>query len=500
VIPAAAATVAGQFDDAVGTHADRPALWQDGRWLSVGEVAGLAGRAARGLAERGARPGDRVVLVLDNSPQLRILEQAVLTHGLVRVAVSPRSHPGDVDAVVRDCSPAVVVRDLAAADELIATPGRPPAGRPGPDDLAMLLYTSGSSGTPKAATVLHRQWVAMTSLAAAALPPCGPDDVVLLSAPMSHFAGSIGLVCAVQGAATVTLPRFAAAEVVSAVRRHGVTVLPLAPTLLAAVCAAVTDAGAVRTVRSLPYGGSPIHGDTVERAWRLFGPALHQFYGLAEALAPLTVLPGADHAPTEAAGDDDPRRSAGRPVPGIDLAVVDDAGAEVPPGVVGEVAVAGPTVTRGYWGAAQDRPDGHPRGAGTRWRTGDLGRLDGAGRLHLVDRRSSLIVTGGLVVAPAEVERAIATLPGVAEVAVAAVPHPRWGEGVAAFVVPSPGARLTAAQVVAHCRALLAGHKKPVRVEFLDALPLNPAGKTDRRALTAAYWPDDVRVAGPRPD
>ncbi|MBU3869125.1 AMP-binding protein, partial [Streptomyces sp. 4503] len=353
----------------------------------------------------------------------------------------------------------------------------PPAPRPewpapAPADLAMLMYSSGTTGRPKGAIVTHGSWVAQTTRALGELPPIGLGDVVLAVAPMSHFGGSIGLDCAVRGAATVTMPHFDARAVLEAVETFGVTVLPLAPIMLERVARAAGGAArAPHGVRSVPYGGSPIGAEALELAECVFPGALTQFYGLAEALAPLTVLSPADHA----SGVPGRLGSAGRPVTGVALRLVGE-----------EIVVRADTVTTGYW----NRPELTAEVLREGWfHTGDLARVDADGYVHLVGRSSEMIVTGGFNVYPAEVERVIARVDGVREAAVVGMPHPVWGEGVTAAVVlddgrrtGTPGEDVLAA--IAHaCAAALADYKKPVAVHAVPGIPRNAAGKTDRKTL-----------------
>ncbi len=377
------------------------------------------------------------------------------------------------------------------------TPWPPPA----PSDIAMLMYSSGTTGRPKGVVVTHATWVAQTTLALRELPAIGPGDVVLAVAPMSHFGGSIGLDCVVSGAATVTMPRFDARAVLDAVDTFGVTVLPLAPIMLDRVARAAeerasakptsrertsterTSTAPPRSIRAIPYGGSPLGVSSLERAERVFPGVLTQFYGLAEALAPLTVLTPADHA----SGEPGRLASAGRAVAGIALRLVD-----------GEVVVRGDTVMDGYW----NRPELTAAAFTDGWfRTGDLADIDADGYVRLLGRSSEMIVTGGFNVYPAEVEHVVAAVDGIHEVAVLGMPHPVWGEGVTAAVVlddgpatGSPGAQILAG--IAHaCAAALADYKKPVAVHAVPEIPRNAAGKTDRKALrrslTARLGPPD---------
>ncbi|MEV0697230.1 AMP-binding protein [Saccharopolyspora sp. NPDC050389] len=445
------------------TFAARPAVGA----LTFGELGAQARAAATALRRLGLRPGDRVLIALDNRPEVLALEHALWLGGFVRVAVSTRLHPAEIAAIADDCGAAAIVTELDVPGRRVIAPGADlftgPADdfepRRDPDELVALMYTSGSTGRPKGAQVTSGAWVAMVEAMWQELPPIGPDDVVLHVAPMSHFSGSVGSAYTLAGAAAVPLTRFDPVEALAAIDRHRVTAVTLVPTMLERLAEVVDRPTSLRAV---VYGAAPISVPAMRRAQRALGTVLYQFYGLSEALAPLTVLSAADHAAGQVLS------SIGRPVDSVELSILD-----------GEIAVRGPQIMPGYWG-------GEPLWDGW-FRTGDLGRVDDAGYVHLAGRRSELIVTGGFNVYPAEVEQAIAALDGVAEVAVLGVPDARWGEAVSAAVVRRPGAEVSEEDVRRACAQRLAGYKKPRRVVFLPELPQISIGKPDRKRLRAAF-------------
>lgn len=513
-------TVADQLERAYEAFASQPALLTPGGWVTFGALEQLARRAADLLADEGGRAGDRIVLYLENSAVLRVLEHAILGFGLVRVALSPRLHPSEVAAMALDCEAPIVCAAHQSADAVrqalsaagstalvlefaddgdahtpatLATrpeTGGAPSPASSPDDVAMLMYSSGTTGEPKGAVVTHGAWVAQTRNALEVLPPIGPGDVVLAVAPMTHFGGTIGLNCAVSGAATVPMAKFEARAVIDAVSRLSVTVLPLVPVLLTRLASALAaDEGLVPPLRAVPYGGSPIAADALALAVERLPGVLHQFYGLAEALAPISWLSPAEHdaaARDFAAGGEAGERarerlsSAGNWIAAVEARLVD-----------GEVQVRGDVVLPRYW----NRPEltGRVRAADGWFSTGDLARIDDDGYVHLVDRRNDVIISGGFNIFPGEVERVIATVGGVREAVVLGLPDERWGEGVHAAVVLSPsaseeyagesGADALLRAVTEACRNRLAGYKKPLRVHVVDAIPRNAFGKVDRKTL-----------------
>ncbi|MFE3175308.1 class I adenylate-forming enzyme family protein [Amycolatopsis sp. NPDC059090] len=492
------------LDHTYEAHGAAPALLHDGRWLTFAETARLARGLYALILEHGAANGDRVVVHLENGVTTRLLDQALLGFGLVRVAVSARLHVREVAAICLDAQAAVVCADPGQADLLRAAlhdagartvvvgldADRPPAvgdeqtttpARPQDDDVAMLMYSSGTTGAPKAAVVTQGAWVARTRHSLACLPPVTEADTVVLAAPAAHFAGSVALDCFIQGARTVIERRFDAGTVLDLVDRHDGTIVPLVPVLLARLVeAAAARPASGRHLRCLPYGGSAVSTDVLIRASHRFPGVLTQFYGLAEALAPLSVLTPADHDESAAGSDSSRLASAGRFVGGVEHRVDD-----------GVLAVRGSVVMPGYW----HRPDLDAKVLSNGWfSTGDLARIDDDGYLYVIGRSSDVIVSGGYNIQPREVERVIERVPGVAEVAVAGVPDPEWGEAVHAFVVVADDAlrdpEILATTLREACAGAIASYKKPRHVHVRNSLPRNHYGKVDRRALRDSVAPE----------
>lgn len=494
--------------------------------LGFAELRQRVYRVGDALSGFGTEPGDRVVLWLENGQEFLEAEQAAFLFGFVRTALNAKLHIDDVVRIVDDCAPRVVVTDAGRAEQLVgrlgdrpaevvvvgegrvagchgyegllaaASPAAPLRAAPQPSDLAALLYTSGTTGTPKAAMLTHGNWVAMVSGLTAELPGIGHTDVVLHAGPMAHLSGSIGTACYTRGAATATLRTFDAAATLRTVQDLGVTVLPVVSTMLTALTAeAETGRYEISSLRAVPYGGSAISAGAAQRAHARFGEVLVQVYGLSEALVPLTALSPAAHrsdpglrAPTRLA-------SAGRPTPFVDLRLVSEEGADVAgSGDRGEIQVRGGTVMAGYWQRPEQtaeilRPDG--------WlATGDIGYRDDEGYLYIADRKGDAIISGGINVYPAEVEQVISLLPEVDEVVVVGAPHEKWGETVTAVVALRPGRTLAPERVVDVCRQHLAAYKKPTAVHFVDALPKTSNGKLWRRQVRDRFWAGRERQIG----
>ncbi|MBN9608230.1 MAG: hypothetical protein BGO26_20645 [Actinobacteria bacterium 69-20] len=503
----------------------------DGAWLTVEQTVGAALGVAERLAREDARPGDRIVIALTNSPAFRLLELAALLTGMVRVALTPRLHPREVARIAADCDARVICCDpgrveafhdavnerglcsaVAGFDSLAGFSGVDDIPRRADDrllerrgtDPAMLLYTSGTTGAPKGASVSHRAWLAQLDLALEQLPSIGPDDRVLAVAPMAHFGGSMALDAALVGASTLTMARFSPVDVLDTVLSDGITVLPLAPIMVAMLAESAPPelvARAARQLRAIPYGGSPLAFSRLVTAARAFPGLLHQYYGLSETLAPVAALLATDHDRAVRLFDDGRLAeaeailsSAGAVARGTQVRI--DPVGEAAGHAVGEtsepgrLSVRSPLVTDGYWGPQGElRPATNSEG----WfPTGDLGNFDAAGRLHLHGRGDDMIISGGFNVIPAEVESVIRTVEGVADVAVVGVPDDRWGQRVHATLVlghPTRPLDQVTADIEAACRAAMAAFKRPLSFDVVPELPRTALDKVDRRALRARLAP-----------
>jgi long-chain acyl-CoA synthetase len=516
-------SVATIFEAAYERFASRPALLGDDvrTYAELGERAHRFASALRGL---GATRGDRVVIIAPNSPAYIEVSHGIFVGGFVRVAPSYKLHPEEVGQIIGDCEPSVLVvspewaarlgevpgaeglrvvvlgagTERAIAYEELLEGGSPERNGAGPraEDLCALLYTSGTTGAPKGATLTHANWVAMMRNSMVELPTLGTDDVILHVAPLSHLAGYFEPTCSARGVAHLVHEAFDPVAVLDAIERHRVTTIPLVPTMLNMMLPEV-DADPGRdfsSLRAIAYGGSGIAPDRLARAVAAFGDVFVQFFGLSETPMPLTALSRRDHEYDPAGPWPARLASAGRPNPFVELRLEAEDGGAVATGEVGEIVVRGDNVMAGYWGkpeqtAATIREDG--------WAlTGDLGRFDADGYLYIVDRKRDMIVSGGYNVYPAEVENAISALVEVAEVAVVGVPDERWGEAVKAVVVARPGVELSEAEVVAACDARLAAYKKPRSVDFVAELPKTGSGKIMRRRIRDRYWDGRERSVG----
>ncbi|MGE3287765.1 MAG: class I adenylate-forming enzyme family protein [Pseudonocardia sp.] len=478
------------------TFGDRSAGYADLR----DRVAGLAA----GLVRMGLKPGDRLVLLLPNAPELVETLFAAFWAGLVAVPLNWHLHPQEVSYVVGHCGAGAVLvapETAAAAEGLPAGthvlhagdgPGTDLAdvtdtpiamAETAPDDPAWLFYTSGTTGRPKGATLTHRNLLGMTLRYYADIDRVAPGSVFVHAAPLTHGSGLYLLPAVGRAAHNVisTARGFDAGDYLALLAHHGASHAAfVAPTMLKRMVLARGRTGHdLSALRSIVVGGAPLYLADLRAATAAFGPVVTQIYGQGESPMTITVMPPATAAELDA--DPDRALSCGRAFTGVEVRVVDPGGRPVPAGVDGEVCVRGDVVMRGYWADAA-ATDGALRDG---WlHTGDLGHLDAGGHLHLTDRAKDVIITGGSNVYPREVEEVLLTHPDVREVAVIGRPDPDWGESVCAFVVAEPDrTRPDPAALVAHCRDRLASFKKPKEIVFIDALPKSAAGKILKREL-----------------
>lgn len=497
--------------DRAGTRwPDRPALFRGAEAVaSYGAFRTRAAALALGLQRAGIGPGDRLVLFAANRTEYLVAMQAVWWAGAVVVPVNHKLHPRELAWIVADSGARMVLSDAAAAQALgdrcgaarvidMDSPGfaalfadgpAPPLHATAPDDLVWLFYTSGTTGRPKGVMLTpgNLQAMILSFHADVATPRAG--DAKLYAAPMSHGAGLYQFPYMIAGARHVVPASggFDGAEVLELAARPGNLVFFAAPTmvrrLVAAARAARHDGSGIARVI---YGGGPMYLADLREAIDTLGHRLAQIYGQGETPMTITVLTRDAHRHLSERGDAQALArlaSVGVAQAACEVTVLDGEGRPVAPGTVGEVAVRGPSVMKGYWNNETATRDTIRNG----WlMTGDLGALDDGGYLTLHDRSRDVIVSGGSNIYPREVEEALLTHPDVAEVSVIGLPDPEWGETVLAFVVLHDAAAdhaAAAAALDAHCLHLIARFKRPKTYRFLPALPKNAYGKIPKTSL-----------------
>ena len=482
---------------AARTHPRSPAIFSGERLVSdYARFADRAARLAASFARDGIAPGERVALVMANSPEyLEVLYGAWMA-GLAVVPVNAKLHPREVEYILRDSGAAIafVSEGLEApgATRLCTVGGAEyearfaadPAAVAGreADDIAWLFYTSGTTGRPKGVMLTHRNLLAMTLCYFTDVDHVRREDATVYAAPMSHGAGLYNFAF-VLAAARHVIPAsggFDAAELASLAAHHRNACLFAAPTIVKRLVDHVERSGAdCSGFKTIVYGGGPMYVADIERALAVMGNRFVQIYGQGESPMTITAL-----AREHLADRSHPRRaqrigSVGVAQSAVEVRVATPEGRTLPAGEAGEVLVKGDTVMRGYWNNAEATAQAIRDG----WLyTGDVGSLDADGFLTLRDRSKDVIISGGSNIYPREVEEVLLRHPAVSEVSVVGRPHPEWGEEVVAFVVVR-GKSANPAELDALCLESIARFKRPKEYRFVDALPKNNYGKVLKTEL-----------------
>jgi acyl-CoA synthetase (AMP-forming)/AMP-acid ligase II len=483
------------------------------RTTTYASACAAAGRYANALAAWGCGPGDRVAVLSHNSLEYVLAYLAASKLGMALVPLNPRLVPADWVHILKHARPRVLLcrqshcgaldpfRDELHGierfacwdgdggtgwDDFTARQARqsPQAAcQPVAEDADFLIiYTSGTTGRPTGVCLTHSAVTAnMTQLHLGLSFLAGQRSLAVV--PMSHAGVMPSVLMPILAGGTLyVMPRFEAAAVLRALSEERIALATLVPAMLAA-CLADPTAGqrSYGGLGKVFYGASSIDEGLLRSAMGAFGAGFVQSYGLTEATQALTLLSESDHR-SGVSAQPSLLRSAGRPVAGTELRVIDTNGALAAPGTVGEIVARGPQLMRGY---LDDPVKTESALCGGWLRTGDAGLIDDAGYLYVVDRLKDVIVSGGENVYPQKVERVLREHPAVQDVAVVGTPDERWGEAVKAVVVPRPGCGVTAADIAEFCRPRVGGFERPRHVEFRDSLPRNGSGKVLKRALRA---------------
>jgi long-chain acyl-CoA synthetase len=502
-------TSAESDPDGVALVEHRP----DRRAVTWREFDAAADSVARALSGRGLVAGQRVAVVMANRIDLPIAYYGILRGGMVAVPINPRSTTREIGRMIADSRARVVlcdesgiaqVREAVTGDHgvgvvvdgaepigdetsfdrfLADASGAAPTAPPDAESLAVILYTSGTSGKPRGAMLTHRALIANTEQIARLEPPAmTPDDICLGLLPMFHI---YGLNCVLgqavrQGATVVLVDGFDAAGLLDLIVAEKIDNLPLAPPVIAAWAGREGLRDQLAAVTTILSGASALDPDLAESFRASSGHQIEQGYGLTETAPVISTTHG---SPRDAENLVKPG-SVGRPLPGIELRVVEANGADAAPGDPAEIWVRGANLFSGYWPDGVDGPD-----ADGWYPTGDVGFVDADGDLTLVDRLRELVIVSGFNVYPFEVEDVIAEVPGVAQVAVVGLPDEETGEAVVAFVVPdkhSTADEETLLETIeAHCRTRLARFKQPRRTIVVTGLPHSATGKVAKGRLRA---------------
>jgi len=478
---------------------DRPAIAFGGANYSNYRQWAARSRALAGNLRALCRPDDRVAIAMTNRPEFLEALFAIWHAGLVAVPMNAKLHSEEFGYIVGHSEASLILASPDRADD-VAPHGRTIATESAewrrlyqgdgidvaprrPDDLAWLFYTSGTTGRPKGAMLTHGILMAQTLAYFAEIEPAGAGDCVLHAAPMSHGSGCYGLPFVAMGANTVVPESagFDPDEIAALLATHGNVSFFAAPTMVSRLINHAGFAAADhRGLRTIIYGGAPMHFETLSSAMDLLGPKFAQIYGQGEVPMTITALSKAIHADRSRPRWREIMGSVGLPRINVEVRVADPDDRDLVAGEIGEVLVRGEVVMKGYW----RNPDATAETLRGGWlHTGDMGAFDDEGFLTLKDRSKDLIISGGSNIYPREVEEVLLRHPGVLEVSVIGRPHPDWGEEVVACVVARTERHVSAEELDALCLSAIARFKRPRFYVFLEALPKNNYGKVLKTEL-----------------
>jgi len=493
------------------------ALSFEGKVTSYLELDVRSNQVANGLIALGIEPGGHIAYLGKNSDVYFELLLGAAKAGMVITPINWRLAAPEIAYIVEDCKAPVIfvgAEFTAIAEELAQRlpclhaivsmeqeiagwaafsdwrdrfDRRPPAASVRPDDIAIQLYTSGTTGRPKGAMIRHRNLLAMLDAMKASTDLewniWTPQDVSLVATPVGHIGGSgWGITTFYHGAKAVVAREFEPGRILDYIEHDRVSKFALVPSAIRFMLrdprARTTD---FSRLKHLLYGSSPMPPDLLREGMEVIGCGFVQVYGMTETSGAVVAL-----APQEHELPPTPRMlSAGRALPGVEVAILDEAGSRLPPGDIGEIAIRSITNMAGYWNLPE--ATAATLDANGWLRTGDAGVIDSEGYIYVRDRVKDMIITGGENVYPAEVENAIYGHPDVEDVAVIGLPDEKWGEAVTAVIVPKSGTEPSLYEIAAFARQRIAGFKSPKRIELVQELPRNAAGKVLRRQLRTQF-------------
>ena len=502
-------TFDGFLEHWAGERPECIALQEEDRVYSYADLEERTARIATMLLAAGLQKGDRIAWIGKNSDLYFSLFYGAARVGVVMVPIGWRLAPVEWAYIANDTRARMLftgkgfegvgdalsghglhLERVIGEDEartLIASTERSDFDVAGPDDAVLQLYTSGTTGNPKGAVLSNRNLFALrkhSENSDHAYTKWDDDEVVLIAMPCAHIGGTgLGIMALASGLPGLVQAEFTPDGVFDAIEKGGATRLFIVPAALQMMvnhprCRSVDYS----RLKYILYGAAPIPLELLRQCINVFGAQFIQVYGMTETTGTICMLPPEDHDPN----GNKRMRSAGKPLPGVELRIVDGAGNDLPVGDVGEVWTRSSNNMIGYW----NLPDAtkSTMADGDWIKTGDAGYLDEDGYLYIHDRVKDMIITGGENVYPAEVESAIYGHPDVMEVAVIGVPDAKWGESVKAVCVPKAGATVDPDSVINWARERIAGFKVPRSVDIIPALPRNASGKILRKDLRAPYW------------
>ncbi len=506
------------------TRPNDVALVFEDRVTNYADFEAHTSKVANGLISEGIKPQTRIGFLGKNSDHYFELLYGCAKANAVMVGVNWRLAPPEVEYIFNDAEAEILfigsefyslvdqIKDkLTFARKIVAMDGAhedwqlyeqwrdnqsdsDPKLSIGRDEVAVQMYTSGTTGRPKGAMITNQGFMAGFEAdkdnAAGEWNMWSANDVTLVAMPVFHIGGTgWGHQGLYQGAKNIVLSEFTPDGVLDSIRDFGITKIFMVPAAMQFVLqnprSRETD---YSTIKYILYGASPIPLDLLREAIEVFKCGFVQLYGMTEMTGTVVYLPPEDHS----VEGNEKMRSAGVPMPGVEICIMDENSNTLAPGEIGEICVKGPMAMKGYWNMPEASAKTIPEDG---WlRSGDAGFMDRDGYVYVHDRVKDMIVSGGENVYPAEVESAIFGHDSVADVAVIGVPSERWGEEVKAVVVLKEGHDVSEDDIIGFSRERIAAFKAPKSVDFIEALPRNPSGKILKKDLRAPYWEGKERM------
>ncbi|MDP3969265.1 MAG: AMP-binding protein [Nocardioides sp.] len=500
---------------ALDRHQDKPALYLGDIVLTGGQLRDRMSTFAQALDSLGITQGSTTALLSPNRPEVLVALGAAMVSGCRNTPLSAMGSSDDHAYVLEDAAIETIVFDpsfdarVAELAERVPTltnllslgpsevgtdilalaetfePQRLVAAEVEADDLSSLVYTGGTTGKPKGVMGAYRAGAALNQIQLSDWEwPEQPK--FLMATPLSHAGAAFFIPTLMKGGALYVLPYFEPGAVLAAIEEHKIDATMLVPTMIYMLLDHPDlEKRDTSSLRTLFYGAAPMSPARLKEGIAKLGSVFFQYYGQTECGMTISVMRTDEHD----VEDDARLASCGRPVPWLDVRLLDDDLNEVPAGEPGEICVRGPLVMKGYWNKPAETEEALRGG----WlHTGDIARADRDGFLTIVDRKKDMIVTGGFNVFPREVEDVLSAHPAVAAAAVIGVPDEKWGEAVKAVVKLRDGAEVDEATLTAELQESVKEAKgsvqSPKSIDYVDAIPLTPIGKLDKKAIRAQYW------------
>lgn len=508
-------TLVSVLDRTMRQHGNKTAIVEDEGSFTWAEFGDRVARGAGMLQKLGIGQGDRFGVLSNNSFRYTELLYAGYWMGAIPVPINSRLAPPEVRYILDDAdckilfiedqhatmiessdvspwasSAVLITTDQSVSsgpdyESLLAAAEAVESHQSAEDDLALLLYTGGTTGRSKGVRLSHQNIVS-NGMQVALTMKATSSDVYLHIAPMFHAADLLATAFVIVGGAHSHLASFTPNGVLNAFDRHGVTVTMMAPTMIIMLLQdGDFENHNYSSLRHMMYGSSPMAAEWTQKTIERFqGCGLQQGYGLTETSPILTTLDPPEHQAAVSSGDATILRSIGRAVSGVDLLIMNDDGEEMPLGGVGELVVRGPNIAMGYL----NRPEETEKAFHDGWfHTGDVGRIDEYGYVFLMDRKKDMVITGGENVYTSEVEAVLYQHPDVNEAAVIGVPDDKYGEALFAVIVPAPGKMLTVEAILEHCQGKIGRYKIPRQMDFVSEMPKSAMGKILKSELRTMY-------------